>query len=326
MSCKLVVTIDTEEEFDWAAPVSSNQTAVTHFAQLHILQRVFDECNVRPTYVIDYPVATQSDSVFVLQGFMENGNCEIGAHLHPWVNPPIDETLSPRNTFLCNLPLELQKRKLGILTDAIEGNFGVKPTTFKAGRYGFDVMLADELRRLGYTADTSMLAYTDMTFEDGPDFSVQDNQPFWIESSSSTPLLEVPCSVGFTRRPFRRWSRIHNALATSSIASRLRVIGMLWHSRIVRRSVLTPEGTAAADVISVMKTMVRDNPEVINITLHSSTVVPGNTQYVRNSGELEQFLDRLRSILEYAIIELAATPMTISEFAGWYATKTMNDG
>ena len=113
---KLLVTVDTEEEFDWNQPFSSAHRSVAAIADLPELQAVFDDCDVRPTYVIDHPVVATSSSQDVMRFLLSGGNCEIGAHLHPWVNPPHEEEITNHNSYLCNLPLDLQIRKLTVLT------------------------------------------------------------------------------------------------------------------------------------------------------------------------------------------------------------------
>lgn len=107
MSATLLVTIDTEEEFDWDAPVSPENNSVGHASHLPRLQELFEEEGVRPTYVVDYPIATTDVSARVLGQFARRGACEIGAHLHPWVIPLIEEPIEPRDSYLYNLPQSL---------------------------------------------------------------------------------------------------------------------------------------------------------------------------------------------------------------------------
>ena len=316
----LLVTIDTEEEFDWNAPVSPENNTVRHAAHLPRLQELFEEEGVRPTYVVDYPIATTDESARVLGQFARRGACEIGAHLHPWVNPPIDEPIEPRNSYLCNLPVSLQEEKIDRLTEAIETAFGTRPTTFKAGRYGLDFRTVPLLQSLGYTVDTSVIAYMDFTADGGPDYLDYGNSPFRLtpplvpSANGHTPLLEIPCTVGFSRRPFDRYSRLHHRLAHDRFRP-LRPIGLLWHSRLLRKIVLTPEGTHVDDQLRLLRTMAKEPDVVLNVTLHSPSIQPGNTPYVRSEDELKEFLSRLRDTLRFAVRELGARCMTMKEYA-----------
>jgi hypothetical protein len=306
----LLVSIDTEEEFDWSAPVSPRNRSVRHARHLSRLQEVFDATGARPTYLIDHPIATTDLSLDVLAGFHRRGACDIGAHLHPWVNPPLTETICPRNSYLMNLPPSLQRDKLHELTRAIRENLGVAPTSFKAGRYGLDFALAPALAELGYQVDTSVLANCSFKHEGGPDFSAFGTEPFRLG-----PLLEVPCTAGFNRGAQLEWAAVHRALSGRPWRL-LRPIGVLWRLGLLRKIVLTPEGYELPDLIALMRVLVDRNPDaVLNVTLHSPSCDPGHTPYVRNGADLKAFLAALRGTLEFAVRQLGARPMTLSEFA-----------
>lgn len=116
----LLVVIDTEEEFDWSAEFSSANTGTSAMRHIHRGQSLFDEFGIRPTYVIDYPVATNSEAIEGLGPIIADGRAELGAHLHPWVNPPFQEDTSRHNSYHGNLPADLEREKLGILLEASE--------------------------------------------------------------------------------------------------------------------------------------------------------------------------------------------------------------
>ena len=47
----LFVIVDTEEEFDWTAPLSRARTSVRAMRNIHLLQDVLNGFHVKPTYV-----------------------------------------------------------------------------------------------------------------------------------------------------------------------------------------------------------------------------------------------------------------------------------
>src|SRR5437867_822268 len=96
MTATLLVSVDTEEEFDWSAPVSPDHRSVKHVSHLSRLQDLFESLGVRPTYLVDYPIATTDESVDVLGSFLRRGTCEIGAHIHTRVNTTIVEEICPK--------------------------------------------------------------------------------------------------------------------------------------------------------------------------------------------------------------------------------------
>ncbi|HEX9802908.1 MAG TPA: glycosyltransferase, partial [Gammaproteobacteria bacterium] len=152
----LLVVIDTEEEFDWRLPHSRENTSVSAIAAQGRAQEIFARHGIVPTYVVDYPVATTPAAVGILKSFSSRGACRIGAHLHPWVNPPHLEIVNATNSYPGNLPPALERAKLTALTEAIVQSFGTAPVVYKAGRYGLGPATAGILEELGYRVDVSV--------------------------------------------------------------------------------------------------------------------------------------------------------------------------
>src|ERR1700690_3342102 len=176
----LLVVIDTEEEFDWHAPFDRASVGVRNIAEQPRAQAIFDAHGIVPTYVIDYPVAVSRAGREVLGGIAAAGRCSIGAHLHPWVTPPHEEPVDDRNSFPGNLPPALERAKLAALTGAIEQGFGLRPTIYKAGRYGVGPATAASLEALGYRIDCSVVPHTSFSAAAGPDFSALADRPFMV--------------------------------------------------------------------------------------------------------------------------------------------------
>ena len=148
-----------------------------------------------PTYVIDYPVATTPSSVARLGEFAARGECHIGAHLHPWVNPPYVEAVNTRNSYACNLGATLEAEKITALRDAIGEHFGLRPRTYKAGRYGFGSTTAETLERLNFDIDASVNPHMDFSADGGPSFD--GFAPVPSTFGRTRRLLELPCTTGF---------------------------------------------------------------------------------------------------------------------------------
>src|SRR5215470_19803159 len=71
----LFIVVDTEEEFDWSRPFARENTSVSAIRQLPVLQTLLDRFQLRPTYVIDYPVATSPTSAPVIRDLYESRRC-----------------------------------------------------------------------------------------------------------------------------------------------------------------------------------------------------------------------------------------------------------
>src|SRR5579862_3174718 len=159
----LFVVVDTEEQFDWSAPFSRDQVDVSAIEDVGRLQDVLEPYQLRPAYVIDYPVASTPASAARLAALAADGRCEIGAHLHPWVSPPYSEAVGPRNSYACNLGAELEGEKISRLKTAIREHVGLDVRSYKAGRYGFGSTTAALLESLGFDIDLSVNPHMDFT-------------------------------------------------------------------------------------------------------------------------------------------------------------------
>jgi hypothetical protein len=304
---RLVVVVDTEEEFDWSHEKLRNNTSVRSLRWVSKVQDIFDEYHVVPVYVIDYPVVFQPDGYRPLQEIHASGRCVIGAHLHPWVNPPFAELVNQYNSFPGNLPHTLESAKLRILGDRIEEHFGSRPTIYKAGRYGVGPNTAEILEEQGYEVDLSVCPYMDYSAEGGPDFTQSSPWPYWF--GKRRRLLELPLTVGFTG-VLRHWgSRLHHMASQPALAP-LHAVGVLARLGLVNKVWLSPEGYLSSEHISLVRALYGDGLRVFSFAFHSPSVEPGNTPYVRSQKDLEEFLSRCRRFFDFFLGELGGQPTT----------------
>ena len=312
----LTVVVDTEEEFDWSQPFSRSNTSTQSIAAQPLAhQRVFDKHGVVPTYVIDWPVVSNPAAVKVLKALMLEGRCEIGTHLHPWVTPPYDEEVNTFNSYAGNLPQELECKKLETLTDAIEAAFGQRPIVFKAGRYGVGPHTADTIARLGYLIDASMVPYTNMSADGGPDFSGHGVHPFWFKADGKT-LLELPATAGYAGRMHRLGSVLYPALQ-QPLARQLHLPGIASRLGLLERVKLTPEGYTRQELIGVTKSLVAQGCKYLGLTYHSPSLAPGHTPYVKSAQDLEDFLQTLDAYLSYFLNQLKGQTMSVPSYLRW---------
>jgi hypothetical protein len=311
----LVVVVDTEAEFDWTLPGSRRAAGVTSVKASRQVQPIFEKYNVRPTFILDYPVSTIPAGYEVIRDFYQSGICEIGAHLQPWDTPPFVEEITDRNSYPGNLAPEVEREKLVRLTAAIAQNFGIQPRIYKAGRYGVGLATPGILAELGYEIDASVLPGTDLRRHLGPDFSKCPAHPYWFGTDSA--LLEIPLSIGYTG-PLARFPTMARALTRHPLLTALHLPGVLSHLSLLDRVVLTPEGITFEEQRRLTQAMLRRGYRVFSLTFHSPSLAPGNTPYVRNSAQLQSFLKRIEQYLEFFMTEIggrAATPFEVKERA-----------
>jgi hypothetical protein len=305
---QLAVVVDTEEEFDWTRPFSRGSTATRSIPAQARAHEIYDRTGVVPTYVVDYPVATDPAATEFLGRLRREGRAEIGAHLHPWVTPPHEEAVTTFNSYHCNLPPALERAKIEWLTVTIEGAFGNRPKVFKAGRYGFGPNTRRAIAQLGYEVDCSYVPHVSFAGDGGPSFLGTPDQPFWLDRESG--LLEVPLTSGFCGRLASAGPAVA-PLFDSALAERLRLPGILARLGL-ERSRLTPEGVSAAEQCRLLAAMARGGRRFFTLTYHSPSLQPGHTPYVRDEAELKRFLATIGEVLRYVRDELGGQFTTLT--------------
>lgn len=307
---QLIVVIDTEEEFDWSSEPDSEANSVSAMSRIDRAQTIFNDYGIQPCYVIDYPVASKPEGFSLLKEFAEKGQCEIGAHLHPWVNPPVKEALTKPNTYPGNLPKSLEREKLLTLRDKIQENFGTTPVSYKAGRYGFGPNTTEILQELGFSIDLSVCPPLDSRGDGGPDYRRFNAHPFWF-GGDQKPILELPCTGGFIGWASAAAVPLYQ---TAQVLRKFKAPGILSRLGAVDRLMLSPEGFTSAEHIKLTRALYRQGVRTFTWSFHSPSVVPGNTIYVNNDDQLKEFLDSFRRYFDFFFNELggqASTPVRI---------------
>lgn len=293
MPATLLTVIHTEEEFDWSKPFDRSRTGIQHIKQLGNIQKVFEKHGVKPTYLMDYPVASSDLAKNVFSDLLQDEQCEIGAHLHPWVSPPNTEEVCDYNSYPGNLPKELEAKKLQLLTSEIERQFSLTPRTYLAGRYGFGPNTAKTLVSLQYTVDLSLVPTYNYTGDGGPDYSAIRSHTHW--EGENLGLLRIPHTAAYIG------ALSHNGLPGLTRflypgPIDLLALRALGKARLLRRVRLSPEGSDVKTMKKLTRYLYRDGVRVFVFSFHSPSIVPGNTPYVQTK---QQQIDFIRKIDEY---------------------------
>jgi hypothetical protein len=290
--CRYLVTVDTEEEFDWSKPLAREGHGLDHIPRLAKFQEFCEGLGVVPIYLIDWPVATSSLAADILRAPLASGRAEIGVQLHPWVNPPFDEELSPHTSFAGNLPPNLEAAKFGNLRDMIEDKFGVAPLIYRAGRYGTGPHTAEVLRDNGIAIDSSVRSKFDYSAGGGPDYRRHPLAPYWLDAERA--LLELPLTSVFWGLLRRQGDQIYPALWR---APQLR--GLLSRLGLLERIPLTPEGVSVEEAIRGIDIAMDDGLPLLVFSFHSPSLRAGHTPYVRDEHDLDALYDWWRRVLAY---------------------------
>lgn len=299
----LAVVVDTEEEFDWSAPFDRTATGVGHMRRIGAFQLICERWGVRPVYAIDYPIASQDPGIAALRPLIEDGRAFVGAHLHPWVSPPHDEDVTMRNSFPGNLPRALERAKIEVLLACIEEMLGVRPTMYKAGRYGVGPNTYAILEELGFVVDLSPSPPFDYRAESGPDFSRRSLAPEWVGPRRT--VLSIPGTGALIGRLPNR--PLYRFVASPPVAH-LRLGGFLSRLGMVERVRLSPEGYSCLEMERLVRWLYSRGQRLFVLSLHSPSVEPGHTPYVRTEQELAAFLATLDGFLRFFMAGLGGVP------------------
>ena len=302
---RFVLTVDTEEEFDWGKPLDRADHSIHSLPRLAKFQRFCESFGVVPIYLVDYPIATSPLAAEILREPIATGRAEIGVQLHPWVSPPHDEEVTEFNSYAGNLPAALEREKFLRLRDAIAENLGVDPLIYRAGRYGVGPNTAAIISEGGIAIDTSVRSRFDYSSTGGANFRDLPVVPYWVDHRGG--LMELPLTTvywGMLRRQgpwlYPRMWRIP------------KVRGALSRIAMLERIPLTPEGVTLEEAIRGIDMAVDDGLPLLVFSFHSPSLAPGYTPYVRSEADLDDFYDWWRGVFAY-LTQRQVTPCSIKD-------------
>jgi hypothetical protein len=315
----LVVSVDTEED-NWVP--TRVGISVENVRELNHLSRCFDRIGVRATYFTSYQVAKQPWAVDVLRELSDGGRAEIGAHLHPWNNPPIDEPLVPRNTMMKNLPPELQLAKLERLTSQLATVFGAAPIAFRAGRFGLGAEALPALLVCGYRVDSSVTPFVSWeATDDGPNFVGASLDAYRVGTGRDIrlpapdgPLVELPITCGYTRFASGRWPALHRVLHARS-ARALHLAGFASRLGFAKLTMLSPESESVGDMLAISRGALEGGVRYLHLFIHSVALRPGLSPWTSSAEDVERLYARITCYLEGLSRMTCVRFATVSEAA-----------
>ena len=291
-SPRFLLTIDTEEEFDWEQPLGRDSHGVEHVPRIAKFQQFCENEGVVPVWLVDWPIANSPLAAEILREPLASGKAEIGVQLHPWVNPPFTEEVTQHNSFAGNLPPPLEAEKFLQLRDAIERNFGISPLIYRAGRYGLGPQTAAMIAREGIAIDSSVRAKFDYSYGGGPNYRLHPLAPYWLDDERT--LLELPLTTTFWGMLRRQGDFLYPRLWRMPSMR-----GVLARLSMLERIPLTPEGVSVDEAIRGIDMALDDGLPMLVFSFHSPSLVPGHTPYVQGDADLNRLYDWWRRVFAY---------------------------
>ena len=317
---KLIITVDTEGDNQWdpAMPRSTDN--------LRFIPRFQDLCErykIPPTYLCTYDGAAPPAFDEVLRPLHQGRRAEIGAHLHPWTNPPFSrwdrsETVP---AYPSELPAGVFARKLECLTGLLLGKLGAPPRSYRAGRWGLSAAHIPVLLQLGYIVDcsvTPLVSWTDRgARERGQDFSEAPVSPYFMAwgdpaREGTSGLLEVPVTILCTNDVMRRSPLLRATYRRYRKTQAARVLNRMFS--IAPRWFRPFSDMSVERLKAVHGTARRLELPVIEMMFHSSELMPDGSPHNLTVESVERLYERLEQLFAYLAAE-QVEGTTLSAFA-----------
>jgi hypothetical protein len=308
----LLVGVDTEADDQWSARGRA-ELSVRNAGRLPAFQAACDALGVRPSYLLTHEMASREESAAVLRALLAEGRCEVGAHLHPWSSPPYRAEDRDGHRYPHQLPDDLLRRQLTELTALIETGLGRRPTTYRAGRHGFDERSLRILEELGYTVDTSVDPLFNERHKGGAIFAGAPLAPYHpdyadVRRPGRARLLEVPVSAATTPALPKPLEKAFASLTPIPWRGAFKRVGLraVW---------LRPSYSALPDMLAFASRLAARGLPCFNVLFHSSELLPGGSPYTPDAASAARFLEDLQRLFEHLTTRLGAVGRTYAEFA-----------
>jgi hypothetical protein len=317
MTIRFTVTVDTEEEWDWDAGWPVGNLATKNIALLPRFQEICDQSGVSTTYFADHAVLISPGAREILLALSERPDVEVGMHIHPWNTPPLENggPVRARDTFLHNLRDDLIRQKLSTVYDCFRQN-GLKPTSFRGGRYSSGEAIHEFLQNNGFVADASVCPYSTWSDDGAPDYRHRGLAPVRLppRQPGQAALWEIPLTLAFTRRPFDVWRRLYE-LVESTWLGRFRLIGVAERLGIIRKVWLNFESPLGAKMEALLELLQAGNIPAVCFTVHSSSLMAGGNSFTRTGDDAARLFSRVNSVFSWLRRNSAFEPATVSQVA-----------
>lgn len=295
-----VLSIDTEEEWDWSGPFPQKDFSVENVTNLPKFQNLCEDLGIKPTYFVDYAVADNDQAASILRTPHQANKCEIGAHLHPWCNPPYYGHVGEEESHVVNLPIEQVEQKLNLLVERLQQQFSQHPQSFRTGRWGIDSKVLKLLIKYNFSLDSSVYPFFQNEF-----FSCQGapQQPYWPsennplqEDEQQQNIFELPVTAGFNHKNFAFCEKVYRMME-HPLVNWTRIIGAAWQSKLLRKSYLSPELYDVETMISLSKAALQNGTPVLHMFMHSSSLIDNNNSLVGNNGAYQYISQAITSYI-----------------------------
>lgn len=307
---KLIVTVDTEEIFNWNAFTDENHR-IADPEDIDRFQTLCDAFDIRPLYFITAPLIASPKTASYFKALADSGRAFLGIHLHQWNTPPMSGFKGEYYSWQCNLPAALHAAKLQSLSDAFTAAFGARPTAHRAGRYGVRAPCYVDLAAIGVTHDFSPSPAFDFSAAGGPDFSGASNNPFRVATPDGDVVVTPVCGA--------RALRGGRAFLAQPGGAGLGNARPPLSRRLTAPFRLSCEQARLSELISLTRRLEKTQTPIATFSLHSTTMTPGANSYAPDARAVDAALDLTRRYFEFFTKDFRGDCLDYPGLAKFYA-------
>ncbi len=330
---KLIITVDTEPDNQWSRMRNSSVT-LDNIPFTSRFQKLCEFYGIKPTYLVTSSVAKSDVCVHCLKQYMNSGNAEIGAHLHPWETKPyyFGENTAVSHAFPNEFSYDELFGKIKNLTREIETSFGVRPKSYRAGRFGICLNQIRILEQLGYLVDCSItpnISWASASgFRRGSSGPVFDNvveYPYFIGRDNlllpgDNGLLEMPVTILYTVK-YENYIKLFGKLDRFCIDkfgftlkhSVLCNLKPFWFRPLPKYTI--------DDLKKVAVSALQKQLPYVEMIIHSSEFMPGCSPYWPDNDAIDFLFHTLDSLFRWVRKEMQFESMTLREFHTYFTRR-----
>ena len=308
---KLLITVDTEEKFNWDS-FDSPEYSLCPPTDLLPFQQICSHVGAKPLYFLAYPLLKDHQSTNFFRNLFQSGQADFGLHMHQWVTPPDLDYTGEYFSFQSNLPNDVLAAKFTMLANAFENVFGQPAIAHRAGRYGIARHHFPILRGVGITFDFSPSVGFNFSSSGGPDFSGFNNRPFEITTDHGGLFVTPVSGAGAIKRT-RIFASRRNKMIGFAAPEEAKFATAFQPLR------LSPEGATLKDLQALTRRLVADGAPILTFTIHSTSLTPGGNGYAKSDDDVAQMLDVTKQYLEWFRRDLNGQIISLAELETEYA-------
>lgn len=302
MKLYVCISLDVEEEGLFTSHYPRSNLSLANVPLIRRLEPLYGELGLPLTLFCAYSVFANDQAANAVLWMRDHCSAEIGAHLHHWNTPPLEndaESAPPCHTHL--LPPELLEQRLANLLKLGAQVAGAPLTSFRMGRWDLKNILLPLLAKYAIRVDSSICPLR--IFAGGADHFLAPCQPYWVQITPCQRILEAPV----TQIPLLpALARLWRKFAPPSLMDAFHFFGALsanplWHCALIRRLAARLHTWRGGTVL--------------NFFWHSSEMMPKGSPHIPNQAAADRLLGDIFAFCRWLNEHYDVQPVTASQLA-----------